>query len=323
MKINNTNFKLSYEAPYKEKALKYKKELQQQAKSSGKSLDAFVRSIMDKAHIPESEVSHVYTDLRSMVNPDNVDYSDDTHVLLPYELNMLGVGNGTNSYLNDKGEALNWVKEIAAQKLNNRQLVDNQLKQLLNENNILVPNDLNLTFTIDSNYKLTVSGTDNADLKNQLEILLNDTGTSENLFNHILNTYMKTNDKFTNLEALKYTTNKNLKNMTGYSLKDITVKDGNVFTNDGKSLFSILSSSKNPNSYIASLENGKVAFLAQSIKKLATTGFNNIKDLNLDINYCNGNLSDIGLKYGFGPNQLDWYTDSSKMQNVINEFLQL
>lgn len=323
MQINDANFKANYEAPYKANALKYKKELQQEAKSSGKSLDEFVRSIMDKVHVSQSEVSHVYTDLRSMVNPNNVDYSDDTHVLLPYELNILEVGNGTNSYLNDKGEALNWIKEIAAQKLNNRQLIDNQLQQMFKANNILVPNDLNLTFTIDSNYKLIVSGTDDANLKNQLENLLNNTGTSENLFNHILNTYMKTNDKFTNLEALKYATNKNLKNMTGYTLKDITVKGGNIFTNDGKSLFNILPPSKNSNTYIESLENGKVAFLVQSIKKLAATGFNNIKDLSLDINYSNGYLSDIGLKYGFGPNQLDWYTDSSKMENVINEFLQL
>jgi len=93
-------------------------------------------------------------------------------------------------FRNISPSSLNINVEVAERKEFNRQKVNDQLKQLLDEYQINIPKDTKLTFTIDpNNYKLTVSGTDDIVLSGQLEEALNTANNAKELFVHIMDYY--------------------------------------------------------------------------------------------------------------------------------------
>ncbi|MGD8190518.1 DUF4885 family protein [Brevibacillus ginsengisoli] len=198
--------------------------------------------------------------------------------------------------------------EVAERKAYNRQKVNEQFKQLLEKYGINIPNDLKLTFTINpNNYKLTVTGTDDAELTRLLEDALNSAQNANELFIHIIQSRSHDSNQFTNEKYDKYNLVRVIKNATGYNLGDLKVVDGKFVTEDGTDIFEVYKNALLKNPYVHQ-EDFRVmtAHYGSQLYELAKRGFDSIPDLFLSIDYENGSLHDIGQKESYGTGKTDW-----------------
>lgn len=212
------------------------------------------------------------------------------------------------------GSPVNDFIENAKQKMHNRILVNTQLNELFQKNNIIMSSSTRLTFTIDSNHKLIVTGNIDNNTNKKIEQLLNSDGVSKSLFKHILNNNLSTSEQYTDTQRLKYSISNTLRKYTGYTLDDLIYTDDNkILTNKGHNISDLLNNSLRNNPYIPSSEKKYIKlYIFDGINKLLPYGVKNIKNMELKINYINDSLSDIGVKYGFGSEQLDWYNSLIK-----------
>ncbi|MCW4681760.1 DUF4885 domain-containing protein [Bacillus sp. FSL M8-0266] len=193
------------------------------------------------------------------------------------------------------------TQESVEKKIFNRQKVNEQLQDLFSKNGITIPKNTNLTFTIDPNhFKLVVSGSTDESLVKQIEDLLNTTNNTRELFFHIMKSRNDDSTQFTPDSLAKFHLVNQIKTVTGYNLKDLSIVNGQFVTDKGTNIFDIYKEELLKNPY--TVENARIAasHYGAQLFNLAKNGFDSIPDLVLSIGYQNGSLHDIGQKENYG-----------------------
>ncbi|MEC1414487.1 DUF4885 family protein [Bacillus safensis] len=193
------------------------------------------------------------------------------------------------------------TQESVEKKIFNRQKVNEQLQDLFSKNGISIPKNTNLTFTIDpNNFKLVVSGSKDESLMKQIEDLLNTTNNTRELFFHIMKSRNDDSTQFTPDSLAKFHLVNQIKTVTGYNLKDLSIVNGQFVTDNGTNIFDLYKEELLKNPYTA--ENARIAasHYGAQLFDLAKNGFDSIPDLLLSIGYQNGSLQDIGQKVNYG-----------------------
>lgn len=187
------------------------------------------------------------------------------------------------------------TQESVEKKIFNRQKVNEQLQYLFSKNGITIPKNTNLTFTIDPNhFKLVVGGSTDESLTKQIEDLLNTNNNTRELFFHIMKSKNEDSTQFTPDTLAKFHLVNQIKTVTGYNLKDLSIVNGQFVTDKGTNIFDIYKEELLKNPYTA--ENARIAasHYGGQLFDLAKNGFDSIPDLVLSIGYQNGSLYDIG-----------------------------
>ncbi|MGS0903857.1 DUF4885 family protein [Bacillus altitudinis] len=193
------------------------------------------------------------------------------------------------------------TQESVEKKLLNRQKVNEQLQALFSTNGLNIPKNANLTFTIDPNhFKLVVSGSTDESLIKQIEDILNTSNNTRELFFHIMKSRNDDSTQFTPDSLAKFHLVNQIKTVTGYDLKDLSIVNGQFVTDTGANIFDIYKEALLKNPYTA--ENARIAasHYGAQLFDLAKNGFDSIPDLVLSIGYQNGSLQDIGQKVNYG-----------------------
>ncbi|MCK8454826.1 DUF4885 family protein [Bacillus safensis] len=193
------------------------------------------------------------------------------------------------------------TQESVEKKIFNRQKVNEQLQDLFSKNGISIPKNTNLTFTIDpNNFKLVVGGSKDESLMKQIEDLLNTTNNTRELFFHIMKSRNDDSTQFTPDSLAKFHLVNQIKTVTGYNLKDLSIVNGQFVTDNGTNIFDLYKEELLKNPYTA--ENARIAasHYGSQLFDLAKNGFDSIPDLVLSIGYQNGSLQDIGQKVNYG-----------------------
>ncbi|QRF83519.1 DUF4885 family protein [Bacillus altitudinis] len=193
------------------------------------------------------------------------------------------------------------TQESVEKKLLNRQKVNEQLQALFSTNGLDIPKNANLTFTIDPNhFKLVVSGSTDESLVKQIEDILNTSNNTRELFFHIMKSRNDDSTQFTPDSLAKFHLVNQIKTVTGYNLKDLSIVNGQFVTDTGANIFDIYKEELLKNPYTA--ENARIAasHYGAQLFDLAKNGYDSIPDLVLSIGYENGSLYDIGQKVNYG-----------------------
>ncbi|KAJ0071232.1 DUF4885 family protein [Bacillus sp. FSL R5-0586] len=193
------------------------------------------------------------------------------------------------------------TQESVEKKLLNRQKVNEQLQALFSTNGLNIPKNANLTFTIDPNhFKLVVSGSTDETLVKQIEDILNTSNNTRELFFHIMKSRNDDSTQFTPDSLAKFHLVNQIKTVTGYNLKDLSIVNGQFVTENGANIFDIYKEELLKNPYTA--ENARIAasHYGAQLFDLAKNGYDSIPDLVLSIGYENGSLYDIGQKVNYG-----------------------
>ncbi|MGF0001934.1 DUF4885 family protein [Bacillus altitudinis] len=193
------------------------------------------------------------------------------------------------------------TQESVEKKLLNRQKVNEQLQALFSTNGLNIPKNANLTFTIDpNNFKLVVSGSTDESLVKQIEDILNTSNNTRELFFHIMKSRNDDSTQFTPDSLAKFHLVNQIKTVTGFNLKDLSIVNGQFVTDTGANIFDIYKEELLKNPYTA--ENARIAasHYGAQLFDLAKNGYDSIPDLVLSIGYENGSLYDIGQKVNYG-----------------------
>jgi hypothetical protein len=200
------------------------------------------------------------------------------------------------------------IMEDAERKEFDRQKVNNQFQSLLDKYNISIPQDTKLTFTIDPNtLKATITGSDDETLTKSIEDVINTADNAKQLFLHISSSRSDDSTQYNGASSSKFNLTQNIKDATGYTLKDLEIKDGKFITPDGTDVAEIYAKkiNENPNLF----DDYKMLYIATNtaeLKKLAKDGFDSVPDLVLSIDYQNGSFYDVKQSENFGTEKSGW-----------------
>ena len=221
--------------------------------------------------------------------------------------NKLTKINYIDPNLKDLTSIHGYIEELEEKKFN-REAVNTQFQQLLDKYSISIPKDKNLTFTIDPyDYKVSVGGLEDKSLSSLIEDALNTASNSKELFSHIYNSTLDNNSQVSKEKSDKKTLFHEIKNRTGYDLRDLENIDGKFLTKDGTDILElyktgVINSKNIPEEYkgmVFELYSGKLT-------ELGKKGFENVPDLVLSIDYKNGSFYDLGQSENFGTGKTKW-----------------
>lgn len=186
----------------------------------------------------------------------------------------------------------------------NRNMINSQISNIIQKNNISVPSDITLTYSVDPySYYITVSGGD-ATLMNQVEQALNVGENGKNLYYHIRKCSIQDGAESKQTSEIgykKYQLYHQIQNITGLDISTLIEKDGSYYTEDGENILDIVTqkigeSIEIPDTHKASTRQ----WIAEMVSDIAKRGWNNISDLFLEIDYQNGTLIDKYQKIQYG-----------------------
>ena len=218
-----------------------------------------------------------------------------------YDLRDFMFRNRDNSSLNDN-------VNVAEEKAFNREKVNTQFQSLLNKYNITIPQDTKLSFTIDPNtLKATVSGSDDETLTKSAQDVIDTADNAKQLFLHIISSRSDDSTQYNDKSDTKFNLVQQIKNETGYNLKDIEIKDGKFVTADGTDVFQIYAKKINENPNISDFtKQMTISFYGSNLSELAQNGFDSVPDLVLSIDYQNGSFYDVKQSENFGTQKSGW-----------------
>ncbi len=184
-----------------------------------------------------------------------------------------------------------------------RNAITAQIKQLFQDNHIIIPSNVSLKFSINPyDYTLKVTGSDDENLINTMEKILNTCENSKNLYEHISKAARNSGDstQLTKEKKEKHSLYWTIKHETGYDLRELKHENGRFYTEDGKDILDIF---KNHSNIPAAYRSDVLGYYTPILQKFMKTGFHDGNDLILSIGYKNGELFDIGQTKMFGPGQ--------------------
>lgn len=213
----------------------------------------------------------------------------------------------------------------------NRQMVNNQISNILAKNDIKLEENENYSFSIDPyEYKIKVSGGSD-EMNTKIETVLNSSEDDElyetngfNLYAHIYNCTLYTESEQTTKETqLKRYVQNFVFEKTGVDLRECSKTDDDFLTQDGKSVKELLDNVIDTNSDGCSTwmtEEEKILFKQQQrsyVDSVLQYDFNDNNDqiLKIDYNSSTG-LHDVGQNHSYGVGDTDWIDDLSKEQEA-------
>ncbi|MFA6742358.1 MAG: DUF4885 family protein [Arcobacteraceae bacterium] len=201
--------------------------------------------------------------------------------------------------------------EVAEEKVFNREKVNTQFQSLLKKYNVTIPQDTKLSFTIDPNtLKATVSGTDDKTLAKSVEDVINTADNAKQLFLHIVSSRSDDSTQYNGPSDSKFNLVQEIKNVTGYNLKDLEIKDGKFMTPDGTDIAEIYAKKINENPKMSDyFKMMNIGSYGGDLKKLAKDGFDSVPDLVLSIDYQNNSFYDVKQSENFGTEKSGWIKD--------------
>ena len=281
----------------------------------------------------ENPRGHIYNKYNNKYSPYYIEGLTDAERFAAgwNELNYLKSGENGSLLLNDplfRGmEPINGLVEEAQKKAFLRQEANNQFGQLLKDNNITIPQDTKLRFTIDPySYKLNVSGTEDSSLSKSIEDVFNSAENSKQLYYHIMATDLYDNTQFSTEKSNKRSLFYEIKDKTGYDLRDLSVVDGKFLTEDGTDVFEIYKKSIEDGTSVPDRYKGvAIGYYGELLSNLAKKGFDAVPDLILSIDYEKGSFYDVGQSKNFGKGQTDWIEElrASSIQKTNQKFTEL
>jgi len=170
---------------------------------------------------------------------------------------------------------------------------------------------LQLSFTIDPNsLKATVSGSDDETLTKSVEDVINTADNATELFYHISSSVSDDSTQYTPRQYSKFNLTKQIKDVTGYTLKDLEIKDGKFITPDGIDVAEIYTKKINENPKMSDYyKMMSIGSNVADLKKLAKDGFDSVPDLVLSIDYQNNSFYDVKQSENFGTEKSGWIKD--------------
>ncbi|MEN5388216.1 DUF4885 family protein, partial [Aliarcobacter skirrowii] len=212
----------------------------------------------------------------------------------------------------------------ARQKAYYRDKVNTQFKQLLDKYGIEIPKDTNISFTIEPyDYRVSVSGIEDKSLASLLEDVLNTADNSKELFTHIYKSSTDNNSQITLESNEKSRIFHEIKDKTGYDLRDLENIDGKFLTQYGTDILEIYKEAMMKSDKVSEQNKGLLyEFNAKKLQDVAKKGFENIPDMVLSIDYKNGSFYDVGQSENFGTGKTKWIDElkASKSQTLGEAF---
>ncbi len=208
-----------------------------------------------------------------------------------------------------RGDLIPESIHIARRNQYNRNQINMQIADLFAENEITVPKDVKLRFTIEpKEYKLTVNGMEDEELKYKIEKVLNTDENAKNLFYHMVNIQDDNAGQFSEKKLSKYYLNKTIKEETGYDLDELTLKDGVFYTKDGINIYALLMKQMETKEMPRDVKSSIHYYYREQLNEVAKY-YNITEDLVLSIDYQNGSLYDVNQRKQYGVGQTQWINE--------------
>ncbi|GKX31542.1 hypothetical protein SH1V18_40220 [Vallitalea longa] len=227
----------------------------------------------------------------------------------------------------------NWAVTRAKGMKGNRNFTDKSLNEIFEHNNIEIPEGTTLTFSVSSyDYYVTVSGIDDEELKSRIEQVLNYAENGKQLYNHIYSSnYIYETDNPTYLGEKSSGTSEGIainfiRKLTGYDLRECTLKDGEFYAPDGTNVKEALIETykNNDGEYTEEELDMNLKRIDDIIVRMGNNGGRLVyDDYCLNIDYTDGHLYDKNEK-GYGPGQTQWIDKliskhgAKKLATIIN-----
>ncbi len=235
------------------------------------------------------------------------------------EISILKTGHTRGVDMRDslfRGISLQGEATSANEKEFNRRMVNAQINTILSTNGISLSDNKQISFSVDPyDYRITLDGTGDFDLKNRIEQALNVGENGKQLFNHIRSSARGngiTSSQVTEEGTLKYELYHETQRVTGLDISLLTERDGSYYTESGEDIIELYNKSldtgiengtfKIPDTHISSLKEQ----FAEMVHSSASRGWNNLMDMVLSIDYNNKGLHDKYQNVGFGAGDLEW-----------------
>lgn len=205
-----------------------------------------------------------------------------------------------------RGIIVNGGVENEKQKLHDRKMVNQQIQNILDKNNIIIPQGQRLTFSIDPlNYMINIEGLEDEKTKTLIEALLNEESNGRELYYHISRTLQDDSPHKKKETYEKYLLMREIKQYTGLNINDLEVINGKFITEDGRDLMDIYRNAIRNEKYVDDYHKGSaISFYGSLLNKYAGKGINSIPDRVLKIDWQDGSLMDRDTIYGYGKGQL-------------------
>lgn len=84
-----------------------------------------------------------------------------------------------------------------------------------------------------------------------------------------------------------------IRNVTGYELRELDIQNGKFITPDGQDLYEVYRDALNNNPYTKPTAGMALSYFGPQLHNLAKNGFDSIPDLELSIHYDRDGLHDI------------------------------
>ena len=219
------------------------------------------------------------------------------------------------------GPIIGGIIETAERKAFDREKVNSQFQSLLSKYNISIPQDTKLSFTIDPNtLKATVSGSNDETFNQSVQNVINTADNAKQLFLHIVLSVSDDSTQYNGPSDTKFGLTQQIKDVTGYTLKDLEIKDGKFITPDGTDIGEIYAKKINENPKMS--DYFKMMYIGTNkaeLAKLAKDGFDSVPDLVLSIDYQNNSFYDVKQSENFGTQKSGWIKEWK--QAVKNEMI--
>lgn len=216
-------------------------------------------------------------------------------------------GTPTTIYTKELGYVSNGYQVLAKFYQNLSREQDKEINEILETKGIQLSPDEKLSFSVGTDYKITVSGTESEEKLGEIEKVLNnpDKNFGSKLFRRcmVINEF---NGQLDKQEYDKWEVNNFLQANAGIGLADLKLVDGEVEGANDTLTRMLNSDETGMNEYVLHT----YQTMMEKLKSLLSQGVDNIPDLQYSIDYQNGSLIDRDVKYGFGVEQVKaWLPD--------------
>ncbi|WP_162101806.1 DUF4885 family protein [Bacillus sp. SKDU12] len=188
-----------------------------------------------------------------------------------------------------------------------RDVVNQQIGLLFDRQNLTIPKNTKLTFTITPfDYAATVTGTDDPKVIDTIEALLNSGSNSKELFQHIMGSRTDDSVQFEKESYEKYQAVREIYEKTGYHLGDLHAQNGTFMTEDGRDILDVYREALEKDPLTKDFTSVALSHYGTEVKHLASVGYDTVPDLVLSIHYQNGYLEDMGQSKNYSANNRAW-----------------
>ena len=194
-----------------------------------------------------------------------------------------------------------------------RDQISQSVRDLLQKNNVTIPEGQSFTLSVDYNNFIHAVGLDDPELTEAVERAINVGNNGCRLKQHISDCRRVSQELGLTIPSAAESLSKSkeslflmVQDLAGYDIRELDRQDGKIYTPDGQDLWDVLT--KNAANYktpdgIISIDISQYWMLYSHI---ALFGWDSVPDPVYELTYLDGNLYDIGTEYGYGPGQTEW-----------------